>query len=492
MKYNSGLSQIIVVSAIAFCCPGIYNALNGLGGAGNSTGNAASIANATLYACFAVFGYFGGAAFNKLGNKVLMLVGGLTYVFYAVGMYICGRNTHMEWLAAISGAVLGFGAGWFWTSQGAMMMAYGTADTKGKFISIFWVIFNLGGMVGGFIAFGLNYNNAEGGQANPASYFTFVAIMAIGAAGALFLLPPDKVEKADGSMVRFEEAPSFKEEVLGALSVVFHPAMLILTIPFIASNWFYTYQFSGYNLGIFNTRTRGLNSALYWGSQMVGSYVLGLCLDNKRWSRRNRGFVALTVTTIIINLAFAVGCFIQYGYEGTGFERNAPPKMIPIDFKESKRYVLPIFVYLFYGMGDAMFQTYSYWVMASIAGNDTRLCARFAGYYKGVQSAGAAVAWGLDLGIDFKPQFWICWILVIIACPLMFYGNLQINDSMDDAKPDPTNIEFATAKLESSKSLRPINVAPGSEGATTVPPVFVAVATASGNLENETDKSSPA
>lgn len=453
MKWNQGYTQIILVAAIAFCCPGIFNALTGLGGAGNSTSDASSIANATLYACFAVFGYFGGAAFNRLGNRVLMAVGGVCYVIYNIGMYLCGRHAHLEWLAGVSGALLGIGAGWFWTAQGAMMMSYATPMEKGKFISTFWIIFNLGGTIGGLIAFAVNYHT-EGGDANPASYFTFTALMALGAVGACFLLPPHKVQKSDGTMVEFQEVPSVMEEVKGALSVVNHRAMLILLIPFVSSNWFYTYQFNGYNLNIFTTRTRGFNSAIYWAAQMVGSYGLSLTLDRRSWTRRKRGLVSLLITVCTINLAFALGCVVQYAYHG-GFERAHPPDWIPIDFTESARAAFPIIVYILYGLGDAMWQTYAYWVMGSIAGSDTRLCARFAGFYKGVQSAGAAIAWGIDLKAAYKPQFWVCWVMVIISSPLLYFANRHIDDSMDEEdtlKPQDSarslkDLEFATTGM---------------------------------------------
>ena len=39
------------------------------------------------------------------------------------------------------------------------MLAYPTEDQKGKFIGIFWSIFNLGGVVGAAVSLGNNYDN---------------------------------------------------------------------------------------------------------------------------------------------------------------------------------------------------------------------------------------------------------------------------------------------------------------------------------------------
>jgi hypothetical protein len=47
----------------------------------------------------------------------LLGCGGLTYVFYVVCQYIAARMPEYDWLAILSGAVLGVGAGLFWTAQ---------------------------------------------------------------------------------------------------------------------------------------------------------------------------------------------------------------------------------------------------------------------------------------------------------------------------------------------------------------------------------------
>ena len=59
-----------------------------------------------------------------------------------------------------SGAILGIGAGLLWTAQGSLMLAYPTENNKGKFIAIFWSIFNLGGVVGAAVSLGQNYDSS--------------------------------------------------------------------------------------------------------------------------------------------------------------------------------------------------------------------------------------------------------------------------------------------------------------------------------------------
>jgi hypothetical protein len=66
--------------------------------------------------------------------------------------------------------------------------------------------------------------------------------------------------------------------------------------------------------------------------------------------------------------------------------------------------------------------------------NNSRKLANFAGFYKGIQSAGAAIIWRLD-GLNSPPPymnlFASCWILLagslIIALPVMV---LKIKDTV--------------------------------------------------------------
>lgn len=438
--WSRAIVQIFLVGLLGFCCPGMFNALNGLGKAGGKDSSAGNAANAVLYGCFAVFGYLGGACFNLFGNKVLMVVGGSMYAVYAAGVYIANTVDGADFVAVIAGALLGFGAGWFWTSQGAMMMAYASPSRKGFYIGMFWMLFNWGGMMGGLLMMGLNWNT-DVEQANPASYWTFVAIMSLGALGALLLAAPQNVVRDDGQPVVFQKAQSAKEEIVGAIMVVKNRTMLLLTLLFLTSNWFYAYQLTGFNGTLFNIRTRGLNSALYWGSQMIGSYGIGRLLDMRGTSTRRRGYCGLLTVFFFLNLAFILGAFVQYTWDGGLWDKswnddtgkwNDPFDGRKLDLTDSSRAAFPIIVFLLYGVGDAMLQTYAYWHMAAAAGQDTALAARFAGYYKGVQSLGACVSWVLDLYVKFEPQFWICWMLFLASTPLIYVSIRDFSDTLDD------------------------------------------------------------
>lgn len=112
----------------------------------------------------------------------------------------------------------------------------------------------------------------------------------------------------------------------------------------------------------------------------------------------------------------------------------------------TKGYVGPMFLYIFYGFYGAAWQTRVFreaslslnggWSLLKPArfmgaiSNSSRKLANFAGFYKGIQSAGAAIIWRLvALSVSYMNLFTSCWILLaailIVALPVMI---LRIKD----------------------------------------------------------------
>ena len=409
-------TQVIIVGFLAFCGPGLFNALSGLGGAGSADTKVAAIMNSTLYAFFTVVGYFSGVFFNMLGPKPLFLFGGLTYAIYAICAYFSDKG---DWVGAVGGSVLGIGAGLFWTAQGAIMMAYSNPNEKGAFIRNFWIIFNLGGVFGGVLSMALNWSN-DGGAANPASYFTFIALMILGSVSSVFVLvDPNKVTKNDGAPVVFEKATSAKEEIIAAAKAITDPFVVKMILFFFASNWFYTYEFGGYNSSLFNVRTRGLNSGLFWGAQMIGATLTGFITDKKGWTMRKRGVYAFIWNCLNLLVAWGACFIVNYTITcgsgaGKGWDKGEPG--CNIDLKDG-RYAGLVIVFMFMGMQDAVFQSFCYWLMSAAAGNSITRNVKYAACYKGIQSLGATVAWATDLIPTFKyeHQLYVGTILSVVA-----------------------------------------------------------------------------
>ena len=147
-RYASPAVQLTLVAFVCFLCPGMFNAVNGLGGGGQFDAKTSDNANVAVYSTFAALGFFAGSITNRLGIKTTLSLGGLGYVLY-ISSYLSYNHNQNEPFVIFAGAVLGVCAGMLWAAQGAIMMSYPHEESKGKYISWFWMIFNLGAVIGG-------------------------------------------------------------------------------------------------------------------------------------------------------------------------------------------------------------------------------------------------------------------------------------------------------------------------------------------------------
>lgn len=150
--YASPTAQLLLVSLVCFLCPGMFNALSGMGGGGQVDASTVDISNLTLYGVFAVVGFFAGSICNRIGIRLTLAMGGIGYCIY-IASFLCYNITENRGFNIFAGALLGLCAGMLWTAQGAIMMSYPEEKNKGKYISYFWIIFNLGAVIGGLVSF---------------------------------------------------------------------------------------------------------------------------------------------------------------------------------------------------------------------------------------------------------------------------------------------------------------------------------------------------
>lgn len=146
--------QLVIIALVCFLCPGMFNALNGMGGGGQLDPTANNRANTALYSTFAVIGFFAGTFTNKLGIRTALSFGGIGYSVY-VASYLSYNHTKNLGFTTFAGALLGVCAGLLWCAQGAIMMSYPPEASKGRYISWFWMIFNLGAVIGGLVSHAL-------------------------------------------------------------------------------------------------------------------------------------------------------------------------------------------------------------------------------------------------------------------------------------------------------------------------------------------------
>lgn len=427
--YSNSFVQIVVMSFVIFLTPGCFNAITGIGNSGISDPKVADNANVALYSCFATIGAFGGVICNTIGVKACLMFGGTGYLMYTASL-LCFHEVQNKGFPVFAGAYLGVCAGLTWAAQGSIVMSYALEHKKATAIMVNWVIFNLGAVIGSIIPLAQNMTSGES-HVNAGTFVIFMVLMACGVVLAGFMLPMDKVYKSDGTKVIAKKYPKITQELKGMWKVLRTEKKIYFLFPmFCASNWFYTYQFNNFNGARFNVRTRSLNSLLYWLTQMIGAILIGFMLDWKRFSRPVRARIGWTVIFVIGMVTWGGGLKFQLGVTRENVE-----DMELIDFHDGA-YIGPMFLYMCYGLFDAIFQSYIFWILGTFSNNPKKV-ALYASFYKSLQSAFNAIVWRLDAQhTPFMHMFASSWALLagtmVIAAPCVFFMITEHTAAEDD------------------------------------------------------------
>ncbi|KIN05072.1 hypothetical protein OIDMADRAFT_101891 [Oidiodendron maius Zn] len=388
--YAHPWTQIIAISVICFCCPGMYNALGGLGGSGQVDPTVAANATVALLSATAATALFvAGPLFSLVGPRLCFLLGGWTYALYSGSLLNFNHHDNGTFVIA-SGAILGIGASLLWVVQGAIMTTYVEESQKGRAIAVFWIIFNLGGGVGSLASFGLNFHS-KSGTVSDSTYIALMVIMIFGWFLGIFICSPSRIKLAQLHAAIETEKHSLKATIIQAVRTVCTWRVACMIPLFFCANVFYSYQQNDVNGMTFNIRTRSLNGALYWMAQMLGGLFIGVLLDLPflgRPTRAKLGWVVLFVTGMAI---WGGG----YAFQKWENRRLAAGLKQDIDYTQGSLSAGPIFLYIFYGAYDALWQGFCYWLIGTES-NSTARAAVLVGAYKTFQATGGAMAWRIN------------------------------------------------------------------------------------------------
>lgn len=450
---RSPWGQVWIISFVCFCLPGIYNALSGLGGSGQVDSSVAANGLVALLSVGAATGvFFAGPLISWIGPRLSLALGGWTYALYSGSLLNYNHKQNAAFIYG-SAAILGLGANMIWIPEGTIMTSYVKDEDRGKAIAVFWMIFNLGGGIGALASLGLNFDNASS-TVTDSTYVAFIVIMLFGwVLGAVCICNPAQLNaKYTGERISkvnrdHKEIFSFSK-ILDTAKFTFKTLsnwkFLSFVPMFFYANVFYSYQQNSVNGMTFNIRTRSLNSALYWIAQMVGGFLIGFVLDLKYFKRGQRvvvGWIILFVTGMVI---WGGGLRFQLWND----ERIAKGFFQDLDFSDREA-VGPMFLYIFYGMYDALWQGYCYWLMGYIS-NSPAESGILVGTYKTFQCTGGAMSYRINaLDVKLMSQLALNWGLtggtLLIALPsalcLFREDKKGLSEKSDEIDKLETNIE---------------------------------------------------
>ena len=325
--------------------------------------------------------------------RLTLACGGIGYCIYVASL-LTSLHKHVPGFNIFAGFLLGGSSGLLWTAQGTIMVSYPLEHQKGRFFTLFWSIFNVGSCVGSLVGLGLSsllhlrscalprqrncdhlltpdgwqivlansINERENVNVPDSTYIVFVVLTFLGSVIGLFVADAKKVVRSDGSRVILMKNPSWKSELVGLWTTLrSEPSVLLLFPMFWSSNWFISYQTNSVNSAYFNTRTKALNTFLYYIAHILGAcFISTLDLNYFRRTIRARGMlVILFALTMIIH---GGGYMFQKQY-------TRPPggvkPSINTDWTDSN-YGGPMFLYFSYGFYDVVWQGAVYWYVVSL------------------------------------------------------------------------------------------------------------------------------
>ncbi|KAL1405554.1 hypothetical protein Q8F55_009192 [Vanrija albida] len=424
-RYNSPWTQVALVGFVCFCSVGMFTAMNGLGAGGTTNVILVDIANGVLYGVFALTGLVGGSITNVIGVRLTLCIGTTGYSLYIGSLWAYQRHGTSAFMI-VAGAVLGFTAGLLWSAQGQIMLSYPAEKDKGRAFGLFWSIFSLGGVVGASIALGILATSALP-AVSTGVYLAFMVIMISSVFTSLLVLPPNSVIRADGTLVELLPSLSAASELRELAKLIRDWRLLALLPLCFASNFFYAYQASVVS-ALYNARTRALSSFLTNLGAILGANAIGAVLDHTPLKRRGRALTAfaLVASLQLLMYASAIAFQVQYALQRPDAARGVAARHWDWSDPRTRG---PLLLFLVFFIGDAAYQGLAYYILSSLTNDPFRL-ARMTGYYKGLQSAGAAISFGMDaVHTPYLTEVLVCFALVLVAFPLALLVVLRIKDS---------------------------------------------------------------
>ncbi|ODN84454.1 hypothetical protein L202_00403 [Cryptococcus amylolentus CBS 6039] len=427
---DHSLTQMLMMSALAFCGPAMGDAIGGLGGGGLATPTTSNIATAISYSMLASVCFFGGPIVNTLGTKWALVIGAATFPIRG-SAYYCNSKFGNQWYLILSAFIGGIGSGCWYVAEAGTIMSIAPGASRGKYLALWIVARNLGQLIGGAINLSKNHASDKSGGVTPSTYLVFVAIESVALPFALLISPLERVVRSDGTRIRIEEKKSAKEELFTIKKTIFSK-LILLSAPWAFWSFFYSGSWSTYLSLYFSVRARALSSLISPFFCIVGCFGLGYVLDLKNYSQRRRAQFGLALV-VLTN----AGVYIWSIIEQVKFIRDDPGA---IDWSD-KQYAAAFLPYFFVQTTGPLSQSYMYWVLSSFADN-AQANVRNGAAFRCMEAIGQAVAYGMNTKVGSNPLVGFCVTAGLMVAALPTF--LVLANSTPDRIPADILLEEET------------------------------------------------
>ncbi|KAH8803409.1 hypothetical protein F5884DRAFT_507263 [Xylogone sp. PMI_703] len=386
-RYRSPYWQNFLSGITIAFTAGIYVALNLLG-AGGGQPNSAQVStrlNATLNSVWVLSSAIGSVVLHTVGPGITAFLGVSGYVVYVGGLWYLS-NTGKAAFPYFSAVCIGLSAGLVFVTNGYIMLSYAEEREKGLYVTTGFGLLAVGEIIGGIIPLLIARNNDSVGGVPTAVYIVFIVIMVLTAVAGLFILPPNKIKRDDGSGVATVEYRGLWVELKSNLVDLCDKRILMMIPCFLPAECYLVYLGSA-NAFHNNLRTRCLLSFMSVVLQIPFSLVLQWLLDNKRWKRKTRALLGLTYVGVPL-----MASWIWEMIRTRNYDRHNPPA--PMDWTDHG--FAPIFVlFMMNWISSTLWQYIIMYFLGTLT-NDPIKGSHYAGGFRACLAAGESVVFGLD------------------------------------------------------------------------------------------------
>ncbi|KAJ5893242.1 Membrane protein [Penicillium taxi] len=395
--YRGVFFQATIVGLAAFVAPGLYNAMQSTGAGGQQTPYLVMAGNAILNCCMVLTCIFGSVIANRFGLRATFVFGTTGYAIYSASLYANNRYG-TEWFIYLGSAACGITAGAFWAAEGAIMLSYPEPHQRGRYLA-YWLAYRNGGsIIGGIINLAFNYAGTTTGKLNWRTYIIFVALQCLGPFIAIFVSPPEKVQRKNGTKVEIEGRISTITELKAYGQLLSRKEVLLVLPLFLYATWPLSYIGSYLSL-YFSVRSRALASLVSAIAQIITNIVFGSFLDWKRFSLQQRAKWSYIFMVSLILGCWVWGVVVQKDYGAHN------PKLDWASHGFGRGWAL----YILWQVNFAIIYNYCYWMVGFMAEKPNEIV-RYTSIVRGVEAAGGAIAAGISsthapliaaLGVNF-------------------------------------------------------------------------------------------
>nr|UJH94492.1 MFS.6 [Starmerella bombicola] len=383
--YRSTIYSATILGLCNFVAPGLWGAMNSLGAGGLEKPYLVNASNALTFGLMFLTCLFGSAAVGYFGIRTVLSVGTAGYAPYAAALY-CNSRFGTEWFVILGSALCGLTAGVFWMSEAAIAISYPEPHNKGRLMG-YWLCFRvLGQLVGGAINLGVNIKNSQAGGISYHVYQVFIALQATGPFIAWLLPAPSKLQRTDGKRPQLASSKNSLFELKETLRLYLNPKFFLL-IPHIAQAVYSEAFMFTYLDYYFSVRARALGSFLSAVCAMISGEILGIFLDTKRFTNKQKARWGYVVIMAIQGGVWIYSTIIQQDYQN----RSTRPTFDWASPGFGRGFAL----YIFFVLAFQVQYLFLYYLIGEIASSPEEVV-RLSALLRGTESAAQCVSYGLN------------------------------------------------------------------------------------------------